>query len=79
MKNPFEQKDSSALIDAIVAGAALAGGLVWLFLTESGGQALESWKTALKENGKDFAAELASDKTGVSKDITKPAVETVVE
>jgi len=79
MKNPFAKNDNSALIGSIAAGAALAGGLAWLLLTDSGGKALESWKTALKEKGKDFVANLASDQTGVSKKITKPAVEAVVD
>ncbi|OOQ59778.1 hypothetical protein [Mucilaginibacter pedocola] len=78
MKNPFVKKDNSVIIGASVAGVAVAGGLAWLFFTDSGANVLDGWKTSLKEKGKDLAANFISRKTGVSKDITKPAADAIV-
>ena len=36
MKNPFEKNDHKVLIAGIIIGSAIAGGVAYLFLTETG-------------------------------------------
>jgi len=77
MKNPFEKQDKTILIGAIAAGAALAGGLTWLLLTEDGNEKKDRWKEWLEEKAKDIVAGCLSRKTGIDKDVAKDATDAV--
>ncbi|QKJ29341.1 hypothetical protein HQ865_06080 [Mucilaginibacter mali] len=79
MKNTYEKQDRSLLIGAIALGAAIAGGLAYLFLTESGTTLRGKMKSAIKEKGKDVAANALTKKTGVPKNITKAAANTMLD
>lgn len=79
MKNPFEKRDKTVLIGAVVAGAALAGGLTWLLLTEDGGEKRDRWKEWLEEKAKDAIAGCLSRKTGIDKDVTKATTNVVTD
>lgn len=79
MKNIDEKQDKSILIGALALGAAIAGGLVYLFLTESGTNLRAMMTCAIKEKGKDMAANALTKNTGVPKDITKAAANTILD
>ncbi|WP_107827047.1 hypothetical protein ABZR88_12335 [Mucilaginibacter yixingensis] len=79
MKNPFEKQDKAILIGAIAAGAALAGGLTWLLLTEDGNEKRERWKEWMEEKAKNMIAGCLSCKTGVDKDVAKGATDAVID
>lgn len=79
MKNNFDKQNNGVLIGAIALGAAIAGGLAYFFLTESGTKLRGNLKTNLKEKGKDLAAGALTRKTGVPKDITKAAADTMLD
>lgn len=78
MKNPFaKQNHNGVLIGTIAAGTAVAGGLAWLLFTEKGKSVLAGITKVTQEKGKDLLAAFISDKTGVSKSITRPATDAV--
>jgi hypothetical protein len=79
MKNPLKKEDNTQLIVLIAAGAVLAGALAYLFLTESGGEVLESVKHRIKDKVKELAADVISDKTGVKKHTVKKVADKVVK
>lgn len=79
MHNPFKKPSQAPLIAAVVAGATLTGVLTWLLTTEKGEATRRRWKAGLKEKGKDLIAEVISKKTGVSKKLTKPATDAIVD
>jgi len=79
MKNPFEKKDNTLLIATVLAGAAIAGTLTYLYLTKSGATALKAGKHRLKEKGKDVTAAVISAKTGVKKKTVKKVANHVVK
>ncbi len=79
MKNPFKKEDNTGLIVAVAAGAALAGVLAYLFLTESGNEVIKSVKHKLKDEAKDLASGIVSDKTGVKKKTVKKVADHIVK
>ncbi|MFC0514260.1 hypothetical protein ACFFGT_08620 [Mucilaginibacter angelicae] len=79
MKNLFKKEDNTRLIVAVAAGAVLAGTLAYLFLTESGGEVIQSIKHKLKDEAKDLASGIVSDKTGVKKKTVKKVADHIVE
>ena len=79
MKNPFKKEDNTALIIAVAAGAALAGVAAYLFLTESGSEVISSIKHKLKDEAKDLASGIVSDKTGIKKKNVKKVADHIVE
>ena len=79
MKNPFKKEDNTGLIVAVAAGGALAGVLAYLFLTESGGEVIKSVKHKLKDEAKDLASGIISDKTGIKKKNVKKVADHIAE
>jgi hypothetical protein len=79
MNNPLKKEDNTQLIVMIAAGAVVAGALAYLFLTESGGEVLESLKDRIKDKAKDIASDLISEKTGVKKHTVKKVADKVVK
>ena len=63
MKNPFQKKDHSGLIAGITAGAAVAIGLGWLLLTDSGSESRRQRTRKIKEALGDAVADLIDKKT----------------
>ena len=68
MENPFRKEDNTGLIVIAAAGALIAGGLAYLFLTDSG-----------KELLKNLASDAVSKKTGVKKKFVKSAADHVTK
>jgi predicted RNase H-related nuclease YkuK (DUF458 family) len=79
MKNPFEKEDHTGVIVAAAIGAAAAGTLAWLFLTESGNDVIQSIRHKLKDEAKNIAADLISHKTGVRKRTVKKVADHIVK
>lgn len=79
MKNPFEKKTNTRLIGGIAIGGLVAAGLAYLFFTEEGEEALAGLQHKLKDIGKDIAAGVLSDKTGIDKSTVKKAEDVVAE
>lgn len=79
MKNPFQKESHTGLIAGLVIGGVVAAGLTYLFFTEDGEETLAGLKHKLKDIGKDIAAGLVSDKTGINKSTVKKAEDAVVE
>ena len=77
MKNPFKKKDDTVLILALFGGIAIAGTIAYLYLTESGADARKSLKHKLKKEGRDLAAGVISDKTGIKKKTLKKVADHV--
>jgi hypothetical protein len=63
----------------LVASAAVAGTLAYLYLTESGAATRKSIRQRLKEKGKDVAAGVVSKKTGIKKKTVKKVADHVVK
>jgi len=79
MKNPFEKELHTGLIAGIVIGGVVAAGLAFLFFTEDGEETLAGLKHKLKDIGKDIAAGVLSDKTGINKTAVKKAGDVVAD
>jgi hypothetical protein len=79
MKNPFKKKDDTVLILALFGGIAIAGTIAYLYLAESGAAARKSLKHKLKKEGRDLAAGMISDKTGIKKKTLKKVADHVVK
>lgn len=79
MKNPFKKEDNTGLIVAITVGALVAGTLAYLFLTESGGEVIQSIKHKLKDEAKALASDVVSAKTGIKKKKIKKAADHIVK
>ncbi|RFZ91238.1 hypothetical protein D0C36_20085 [Mucilaginibacter conchicola] len=79
MKNPLKKTNKGLLIGAIAAGAAVAGGLSWLLFTNGGKALISRTKQNMKEQAADLAASVLSEQTGVTKDVTKPAAQAIIE
>lgn len=74
MKNPFEKQTHTRLISGAIIGGLIAAGLAYLFFTEEGEETLAGLQHKLKDMGKDIAAGVLSDKTGIHKTTVKKAV-----
>ena len=79
MKNPLEKEDHTGVIVAAAIGAAVAGTLAWLFLTESGNDVIQSIRHKLKDDAKNIASDLISHKTGVRKRTVKKVADHIVK
>lgn len=79
MKNIFKKEDNTGLIVAAVAGALVAGTLAYLFLTESGSEVIKSAKHKIKDEAKDLASGIVSDKTGVKKKTVKKVADHIAK
>ena len=88
MKNPFVKRNNTALIALGVTGAAAAGAIAYLYLTDSGNHTRDkitdnlsgSWDKLsknLKDTFNDLAATFIGDKTPVSKKTAKAMIEHV--
>ncbi|MBL4676574.1 MAG: hypothetical protein JKY70_10280 [Mucilaginibacter sp.] len=78
MKILPERKNKSLLIGAIAAGAVVAGGLSWLLFSERAKMFTGRVKENMKDQARDLAASLLTEKTGVGKDITRPAADAII-
>jgi hypothetical protein len=78
MKNPFERKNNTALIALGVTGAAAAGAIAYLYLTDSGhstrnkisdtlADTIDKISHGLKDEFKNIVSGFISDKTNISK------------
>ena len=79
MKNPFEKESHTGLIAGLIIGGLVAAGLAYLFFTEDGEETLAGLKHKLKDIGKDIAAGVLSDKTGIDNKTVKKVEDVVVE
>jgi len=79
MKNPFEKKDHSTLIAAVVIGGIVTAALTYLLLTETGDEIFAKIKLKVKDTAKDLASGIISDKTGISKKTVKSAANAVIK
>jgi len=67
MKNILKKEDNTGLIITLAISIATGGALAYLFLTESGSEVIRSVKQKLKEEAKDLASGIISNKTGIKK------------
>ncbi|MGN6178396.1 MAG: hypothetical protein ACTHNW_04405 [Mucilaginibacter sp.] len=79
MKNPFEKDSHTGLLAGLLIGGVVAAGIAYLFFTEDGEETLAGLKHKLKDMGKDIAAGVLSEKTGIKKSTVKKAEDVVVE
>ncbi|HWZ35715.1 MAG TPA: hypothetical protein VNW51_06115 [Mucilaginibacter sp.] len=91
MKNPFKKKrNNTALIALGVTGAAAAGAIAYLYLTDGGNNARNKMSDSLshnfdrvchslKDEFKNFAAAFISAKTGISKRAEKTVADPMGE
>ncbi len=71
MKNPFLKEHKAILTGSHIAGATLAGTIVYLYVTESGSKIRENFIHKLKDLAKDTVAGYVSGKTRISKETLK--------
>lgn len=87
-KNPFKKRNNTPLIVLGVTGAAAAGAIAYLYLTDSGAnarnkvtdslsQTFDRIGHSLKDEFKNIASAFVSDKTGVSKRTVKAVADHV--
>jgi gas vesicle protein len=90
MKNPFVKQNNTALIALGITGAAAAGAIAYLYLTESGSNTrnklsdsvsseIDKLTKTFKDSFKDLAASIISNKTNVSKKTVKAVADHVVK
>ncbi|MGF7081579.1 hypothetical protein [Mucilaginibacter sp. UYCu711] len=90
MKNPFVKQNNTALIALGITGAAAAGAIAYLYLTDSGNTTrnkisdtisgeIDKLAETFKNSFKDLAAGIVSDKTHVSKKTVKAVADRVVK
>ncbi|WP_214072338.1 YtxH domain-containing protein [Mucilaginibacter sp. dw_454] len=88
MKNPFERKNNTALIALGVTGAAAAGAIAYLYLTDSGhntrnkisdslADTIDKISHGLKDEFKNIVSGFISDKTNISKKTVKAVADHV--
>ena len=65
MKNPFVKEHQGVLVGSLLAGAAVAGTFIYLFLSESGSETRDSIVHKVKDFAKDTAAGYVSRKTRI--------------
>ena len=72
MKNPFVKKqDHTFLIASIAVGALAAGAVAYLFLTDDGVDNRKKLERSIKKSFKKVAADVAEQKTKISKKAAK--------
>jgi gas vesicle protein len=90
MKNPFVKQNNTALIALGITGAAVAGTIAYLYLTESGNSTrnkisdtlndeIDKLAKTFKDSFKDLAAGIISDKTNFSKKAVRVVANHVVK
>jgi gas vesicle protein len=90
MKNLFVKQNNTALIALGITGAAAAGAIAYLYLTDSGSNTrhkisdtvsgeIDKLAKVFKDSFKDLAAGIISDKTNVSKKTVKAVADHVVK
>lgn len=90
MKNPFVKQNNAALIALGITGAAVAGAIAYLYLTDSGDKTRNKITDALsdeidklaktfKDSFKDVTASMISDKTHVAKKTVRAVADHVVK
>lgn len=90
MKNPFVKQNNTALIALGITGAAAAGAIAYLYLTDSGNNTrnkisdtisgeIDKLAETFKNSFKDLAAGIVSDKTHVSKKTVKAVADHLVK
>lgn len=88
MKNPFKKQNNTPMIVLGVTGAAAAGALAYLYLTDSGSntrnklseslcETMDKISHGLKDEFKNIASGFISDKIGVSKKTVKTVADHV--
>ncbi|HEY9534580.1 MAG TPA: YtxH domain-containing protein [Mucilaginibacter sp.] len=88
MKNPFKKQNNTALIALGVTGAAAAGAIAYLYLTDSGNntrnkisdsvsETIDKISHSLKDEFKNIASAFISKKAGVSKRTVKAVADHV--
>ncbi len=90
MKNPFVKQNNTALIALGITGAAAAGAIAYLYLTDSGNNTrnkisdtisgeIDKLANTFKNSFKDLASGIVSDKTNVSKKTVRAVADHVVK
>lgn len=90
MKNPFVKQNNAALIALGITGAAVAGAIAYLYLTDSGNNTrnkisdtlsdeIDKLAKTFKDSFKDVTASMISDKTNISKNTVRAVADHVVK
>jgi gas vesicle protein len=90
MKNPFVKQNNTALIALGITGAAAAGAIAYLYLTDSGNTTrnkisdtisgeIDKLAKTFKDSFKDLASGIISNKTNVSKKTVRAVADHVVK
>ncbi len=79
MKTLFKEKNNTTLVLAIAGGTVAAGTLAYLYLTESGASARAGIFHKIKNEAKNLAAGIISNKTGIHKQAVKRVADHVVK
>jgi hypothetical protein len=90
MKNPFEKKNNTALIALGITGAAAAGAIAYLYLTDNGSSTrnkishtlsdeIDKLGNIFKDGIKDIASNFISDKTNFSKKTVRAVADHVIK
>ena len=79
MKNSFIKEHKGILTGSLIAGAALAGTIVYLYVTESGSKTRENFIHKVKDIAKDTVASYVSGKTRISKETLKKVADHFVK
>jgi len=79
MENPFNKNHNTAIAITLAAGAATAGSLAYLYLTENGAATRRSVWHKVKDEAKNLAAGIISNKTGIRKHLVKKVADHVAK